>query len=455
MKSIILGTDFSDNAARAGRVAAAIAARLNDSLLIVHSTEAGVRDSFPFTEKAFAKFEAAKDAQLQEEAAVLKREKLSIETKLLGGAADETIVKTIVPGSTRMVVVASLGRRAEGRWMLGSVSERVAEASPVPTLVVRQEESLVEWAQQKRPLKVLCAYDFSSSSDAALAYLKELCLIGPCEIVVAHVDWPVGEMARLGIPGPMQLDANRPEVQAILERDLKERIAAIMGGIDVTLRVSPGLGRVDFHLIQIANQEQADLIVTGTHQQHGLTRLWHASTSRGLLHHAPMSVLVVPNVSAPVQAVIPKIRRVLVTTDLSDLGNRAIPHACALLHSGGVVHVLHVVPPGKADRFDSQAEAWKYSKADDDGTTTRCLEQLRALVPSEASSLGLRVEVEVCEHPVPAEAICHAAERLGADVICLASHGRTGLASAIMGSVATSVLARSKRPLHLIRALED
>lgn len=119
------------------------------------------------------------------------------------------------------------------------------------------------------------------------------------------------------------------------------------------------------------------------------------------------------------------------------------------------MHVLHVVPPGKAECFDPQGEAKKHSKANEGGPATRCLEQLRALVPSEARSLGLSVEVEVCEHPAPAEAICHAAERLGADVICLASHGRTGLASAIMGSVATSVLARSKRPLHLIRALED
>lgn len=452
MKTIIHGTDFTDNAARAGRVAAAIAERLNDTLLVLHSTEASVADAFPFTDKAFARIETAREDALRKVAVALRRKKLSIKTELLGGAADEAIVKKISPDSTRMVVVASLGRRTDDRWKLGSVSERVAEASPAPTLVVRQEDALVAWAEQKKPLRVLCAYDFSASADAALTYLKELRRIGPCDIVVAHVDWPVGEMARLGIPGPMPLDANRPEVQAVLECDLKARITAITGGKDVSIRVSPGLGRSEFHLIQIAEQEQADLIVTGTHQRHGLSRLWHASTSRGLLHHAPMSVLVVPAMAAPVQPAIPQIRRVLVTTDFSALGNRAIPHACSLLHSGGTIHLLHVVVPGQSE---SARTGKKMRKADDDGQTTSILEQLRALIPDEAKSLGVNVEVEVCEHPSAVEAICQTAERLSADVICLATHGHTGLASVVLGSVASAVLARSKRPLHLVRALED
>jgi nucleotide-binding universal stress UspA family protein len=455
MKTIIHGTDFTDNAARAGRVAAAIAAQLNDTLLVVHSYELGMGDAFPFTEKAFAKFEAAKEAELRKVATPLKRKKLSIKTEVLGGAADEAIVKKISADGTRMVVVASLGRRTEERWKLGSVSERVAEASPVPTLVVRQDEALVAWARQQKPLKVLCAYDFSASADAALAYLKQLRHIGPCEIVVAHVDWPLGEMSRLGISGSTPLDANRPEVQAVLERDLKARVAAITGEEDVRIRVLPGLGRSEFHLIEIAEQEQADLIVTGTHQRHGLTRLWHASTSRGLLHHAPMSVLVVPTMVAPGRTIVPQIRRVLVTTDLSDLGNLAISHACALLHSGGTLHLLHVVSSGNSGRGERTGAGKKLRKVGDDGLTKICLEQLRALVPAEAQALGLTVEVEVCEHPSTAEAICHTAERLAADVICMSTHGRTGLASAIVGSVANSVLARSKRPLHLVRTLDD
>ena len=97
-------------------MAAAIASRLNDTLLVLHSAEAGLRESFPFTtEKAFAKFEAAKEAELRKEAAALNCKKLSIKTDLLDGPADEAIVKIVSAKSTRMVVVASLGHRAEDR----------------------------------------------------------------------------------------------------------------------------------------------------------------------------------------------------------------------------------------------------------------------------------------------------------------------------------------------------
>lgn len=53
------------------------------------------------------------------------------------------------------------------------------------------------------------------------------------------------------------------------------------------------------------------------------------------------------------------------------------------------------------------------------------------------------------------ETILDTAEREGADLIAMASHGRTGLARAFYGSVAAGVLHRIDRPLLLIRAQHD
>ncbi|WP_269744534.1 universal stress protein [Stigmatella aurantiaca] len=47
--------------------------------------------------------------------------------------------------------------------------------------------------------------------------------------------------------------------------------------------------------------------------------------------------------------------------------------------------------------------------------------------------------------------IAQAAERHGADLICMGTHGRTGLARAVMGSVAQAVMARSDRPVLMVR----
>ena len=444
---IICGTDFTENAARAGRVAAAIAARMDDTLLLVHSLEAGGLGAI--SSSVLDKLLAGKNADLQKDAERLREQGAVVKTELLTGAADETIAKKAALGSTRLVVVGSLGRRASERWLLGSVSERVAETSPVPTLVVRQDEALVAWARRERPLKLVCAYDFSPTADTALACLKQLRRIGSCEIVVVQVDWPLGEKARLGIPGPVPLDANRPEVQAILERDLRDKVTSVLGEKGVRVRVEAGLGRPDFRLIEIASQEQADLVVTGTHQWHGLSRLWHVSTSRGLLHYAPMSVLVVPAKTGSVEMAIPHVRRVLVTTDFSELGNQAIPHAYSILSSGGVVRLLYVESPAvtPTPKIGGTRPSQHLQKLK---TAER---QLRALIPAEAEARGISSEVEVAEHREPAKAICQAAERFGADIVCMGTRGRSGLSAAVLGSVASGVIAGSKRPLLAVRAV--
>lgn len=67
---------------------------------------------------------------------------------------------------------------------------------------------------------------------------------------------------------------------------------------------------------------------------------------------------------------------------------------------------------------------------------------------------GIEAQARVVHGPV-VEAIIDAAEREGADLIALASHGRTGLANVFYGSVATGVLHRIDRPLLLIRSRGD
>jgi nucleotide-binding universal stress UspA family protein len=53
------------------------------------------------------------------------------------------------------------------------------------------------------------------------------------------------------------------------------------------------------------------------------------------------------------------------------------------------------------------------------------------------------------------ESIINVAERKGADLIALASHGRTGLSQVFYGSVAAGVLQRIDRPLLLIRSMGE
>ena len=70
---------------------------------------------------------------------------------------------------------------------------------------------------------------------------------------------------------------------------------------------------------------------------------------------------------------------------------------------------------------------------------------------AELRSQGLAAEAHVEEHEAPGRAIAAIADKLGADVIALATHGYGGLRRALLGSVADKVLRSSPLPLLVQR----
>jgi nucleotide-binding universal stress UspA family protein len=130
------------------------------------------------------------------------------------------------------------------------------------------------------------------------------------------------------------------------------------------------------------------------------------------------------------------VHTVLVTTDYSPRANLAIPYAYQLAGEGGTVVICHVADAGSAGlaadvRRDLQ-------------------EMLRVLVPAEAVGRGMRTETVVQEGSDPAEAIAQVARRLDADLVVMASHGRSGLRRALLGSVAESVMRSTSRPVVIV-----
>src|ERR1041384_2728571 len=133
--NIACGTDFSKSAMEAANVAVAIAKRTGDGTLLFHVISHVGFGSIPA--ELVAAFEVRHRESLDKEATRLRAMGATVKEELLIGLPDEAILQHVKPGSTRLVVVGSLGSRSPERWQLGSISEHMAERSPVPTLVVR------------------------------------------------------------------------------------------------------------------------------------------------------------------------------------------------------------------------------------------------------------------------------------------------------------------------------
>jgi len=404
--SIICGTDLSPASAGALEVARALAAQRGDrEVILVHVAE---------DETLAAAARAALDLQATSGPGVPVRAELSI------GAVDERLLSFAETEGTDLIVIAA----SSGDRKLGSVTEKVIVHSRVPVLVVRDPQPWLAFAAGKRPLRVLLGVDDSVACDLGMQWTQALRQKGTVEVVLGAIYYPDDAADYYGLHQGAIVDRD-PEIEKLVVRDLLNRFGA---GSLVQARAKRGLGRIGDHVVELANETGVDAIVVGTSQKTGLGRL--GSVSSVIVNDAPQSVVCVPpNANVPTISV-PRLTRALVATDLSAFANRAVPFAFALTDEGGEVHIINVV--------DADAEI-------DEADVNR---QLLALAPA---SMPRQVATHVVRGDDAAKAIAQAAARLGCDAICIASHGRSGITRALVGSVADKLLRATRKPVLVLR----
>ncbi|MFP2913440.1 universal stress protein, partial [Pyxidicoccus sp. 3LFB2] len=294
------------------------------------------------------------------------------------------------------------------------------------------------WARGERPLKVMLGVDRSLPFEAAREWVRTLRRWGTVEVVGGRVYWPEEERQRLGLAVAPSFGDIAPELQQALEKETAALMAPLASpdGKGARIHVEPGVGRIADHLVELAEREKADVLVVGTHHRRALGRLW--SVSHHALRLARMSVACVSSeaMAAVVEGPLPTLREVLVATDFSETGNRAVAHACALAPAEGTVHLVHV-----AEGHPSAAQE------------AELRQQLLAVVPKAAEAGGKRVRVEVLvgRGKDVVTTLVQASERLGAEVIVMGTHGRSGLKRAVLGSVTQALLLRTDRPVLVVR----
>jgi nucleotide-binding universal stress UspA family protein len=444
--TILCGTDFTVASAAAVKVAAQLAAKLRQPLHLVHSVDLGPEELYGSPKSALV---SLAEVHLRQQAERLQRAGVHVEVHIKAGAPDEALRALAEELSAKLIVIGALGQRHADSWQLGSHADRTAQRSHVPVLVVRDSSPFEAWAAGTKPLRIVLGVDASLSSDVAGRWINDLARFGPCEVVLAHLYWPPGEFHRLGLGGLRNWVDPDEEIMKTLQQEYSERFAALFAAENVTCRIEPHLGRLGDGLASLASEEQADLIVVGCHNRGALARLWEGSVSQRVLRCARASVACVPADLHTIQAT-PAIRRVLVATDFSSIGNAAVPLAYSILGTGGTIHLVHVLKTAHdpADPYDILvpkvgANAERVVAARD---------ELTKLIPKDGAGVGASTSIHVLEASDPEKAICQAAERLGADVICLGTHGRSGVSRALLGSVAQAVLTGTRRPVLLARA---
>ncbi|MBR0749535.1 universal stress protein [Bradyrhizobium japonicum] len=134
---------------------------------------------------------------------------------------------------------------------------------------------------------------------------------------------------------------------------------------------------------------------------------------------------------------------ILIPTDGSELAERGVAHGMALAKSlGATVSVIFVVEPFSevSSRFLEAVVAYVEFRKQQ---ATSVLDR----VANEAKTAGISCQTIQVESGQPHQAIIAAAADKGCDLIVMSSHGRSGVAALLIGSVTSKVLTHAKIPV--------
>ena len=141
-------------------------------------------------------------------------------------------------------------------------------------------------------------------------------------------------------------------------------------------------------------------------------------------------------------------RKILIPLDGSPLAERVLPYAHALAKGFGarvqLLHVFNLAPEGLADPTHGH-----YSHQIDANLSSRALDYLHGVTTSMGCS-GVRVSC-TAEAGDPTSWIVNEAEKEPDTLIAMSTHGRSGPARLVLGSVTDKVLHSTSAPVLVLR----
>jgi nucleotide-binding universal stress UspA family protein len=196
---------------------------------------------------------------------------------------------------------------------------------------------------------------------------------------------------------------------------------------------------------------KADLVVMATHGRGPASRFWLGSVADALVRTATVPLLLLrPGEKPAPVALAPPFRHMMIPLDGSELAEQVLEPA---LQFGRLMEasytLLRVVKP--VVMLDPNL-GWPAMSSSIEMLTQQALDDAQGYLDRIAKRLseqGLNVQTRTVLHEHPAEAILQ--ESREADVIGLATHGRSGLPRLLLGSVADKVLRGGTIPMLVCR----
>ncbi len=223
-------------------------------------------------------------------------------------------------------------------------------------------------------------------------------------------------------------------------------------GVAAEAVVCPEVGGVAATIARQAEAAGADLIVLTSHGRSGVRGLLYGRVAQQVLQRGRTPVLLLPPSERGREAAF-GCRHVLVPLDGSEAAETAVEPAVRVAAACGAdLLLVWVVPTVETISGERAAAARLMPTAAaalldvEAREATNYLEGVASRV--QAAGVAARAAVERGE---PVQVLLDTAARQGADLIVMATHGRSGVSALWAGSVASRVVGAGQRPVLLIR----
>jgi nucleotide-binding universal stress UspA family protein len=286
VKNVLVAIDFSEGSRPALDYAAGLARGFGARLTALHVTPPpATYDPLP----AFpvpAPLDPERPRRIREE---LKRfvappgsEHPHVETIVRDGDPADEILAQAAGSGVDLIVLGTHGHRGFERWILGSVTERVARKADRSVLAVPAVARSAAFA------RVLCGLDLSDSSAETLEQAGAIAHAMSAALTVLYVadgshwyePWPISGV---------DVEAMRQAVRSSSGERLEELIARhVPKGTSVDAQVAFGSAQRE---IERVAGEGADLVVLGASSSRGVDRFFFGSTAQHVLRAGVCPVL--------------------------------------------------------------------------------------------------------------------------------------------------------------------
>ncbi len=286
--------------------------------------------------------------------------------------------------------------------------------------------------------RILVPTDFSRASDAALAHARMLAGSTGATVHLLHLV----DNAFLAT-----VLADPHDYESAAYEKLQRLSGENLGGI---LAVQRSEAPADA-ITRYARAHNIDLIVMGTHGRGRVAQMLLGSVAEKVARTAPCPVLTMRETPRTPGGRRP---RLLVPTDFSPSSDAAL--GCAKRMAAkmrGSVCMLHVIEhPPTGVTFGSELCAPESLQARQDQTENARVELGRRMLADSHSRIAITGDIVF---GASAAMISAYAANHAFDMIVMGTHGRSGIAHLLMGSVAESVIRTARCPVLTVKSRHD